>query len=453
MDASISFVFENQSRFIEELIEFCKIPSVSAKSDHRSDCRRAAQFVLDQLTGVGLEASLEETPGNPIVLGKYTRGEHAPTLLIYGHYDVQPEEPLDLWHSSPFEPVVREGDLIARGASDDKGQIFAHIKAVETLLKTKGEIPVNIVFLIEGEEETASANLGGFIAANRERLKADVAVISDSSQYGPGMPAICYGLRGICSEEIRVEGAKQDLHSGSHGGAVPSPCNILCEIIAQLKDAKGRVAIPGFYDGVLPLEKWEREAFASLPWDDEQYRKDLGLPALCGEDGYSTIERKWGRPTLDVNGLFGGYMGEGSKTIIPAWAGAKITMRLVPNQDPETISRLFREYVAQLAPDAVKITFLDTHGGGPVLVPRDARFMNEAAQALRFGFGRDPVLIREGGSIPIVSTLNEQLGINTLLLGFGLPEDNAHGPNEKFNLKDFERGILTSMKLLHLCGQ
>lgn len=451
MSALLSYVQENQTRFINELIEFLKIPSVSAQSARRDACRKAAEFAAEKLRALGLKVSLEETPGNPVVLGYYTAGADRPTLLIYGHYDVQPEEPLHLWRSDPFDPVIQDGILYARGATDDKGQIYAHIKAVEALLKTEGKIPVNLVFLIEGEEEVASTNLEAFIAANRDRLKSDVAVISDSCQYGPDLPAICYGLRGICGEEIRIESAKHDLHSGSYGGAVPNPCNILCEIVAKLKDEKGRVTIPGFYDDVLPLAEWERKAFAALPWDDNKYQNDLELPGLTGEEGYTTIERKWGRPTLDINGVFGGYMGEGSKTIIPAWAGVKITMRLVPNQSTQKIDQLFRDYVKQITPDCVKVSFLPHHGGDPVLVPRDARFMEEAIEAMQYGFGREPYFVREGGSIPIVSTMKEELGVNTLLLGFGLPDDNAHAPNEKFCLKDYERGILASAKFMQLC--
>jgi len=376
-----------------------------------------------------------------------------PTVLIYGHYDVQPEEPLDLWTSPPFEPRIVNGNLYARGASDDKGQLYAHIKAMETLIRTEGKLPVNVTFLLEGEEEIASTHLEAFIEENREILRGDVAVISDSSQYGPGMPAICYGLRGICADEIRVQGANRDLHSGSYGGAVPNPCNVLCEIIAKLKDETGRIQIPGFYEDVLELEAWEREAFAALAGDDEDFRRQLGVAGLHGEEGYTTLERKWARPTLDVNGLFGGYSGEGAKTIIPAWAGAKITMRLVPNQQPDKIRHLFREYVRRVAPAYVTVSFVDHSGGGPVRIPRDAPFMNTAVQALEYGFGRKPVFIREGGSIPVVSTLERKLGLKTLLLGFGLPDDNAHAPDEKFSLADYERGILTSARFLQLCAK
>lgn len=453
MDPVKKYVQEQKDRFVKELAGFLRIPSVSAKSERREACRQAADFLLQELGRLGFSTSLHETPGHPIVTASRMDDPAQPTVLIYGHYDVQPEEPLDLWTSPPFEPRIVNGNLYARGASDDKGQLYAHIKAVETLIRTEGKLPVNVTFLLEGEEEIASTHLEAFIEENREILQGDVAVISDSSQYGPGMPAICYGLRGICADEIRVQGANRDLHSGSYGGAVPNPCNVLCEIIAKLKDETGRIQIPGFYEDVLELEAWEREAFAALAGDDEDFRRQLGVAGLHGEEGYTTLERKWARPTLDVNGLFGGYSGEGAKTIIPAWAGAKITMRLVPNQQPDKIRHLFREYVRRIAPACVTVSFVDHSGGGPVRIPRDAPFMNAAVQALEYGFGRKPVFIREGGSIPVVSTLERKLGLKTLLLGFGLPDDNAHAPDEKFSLADYERGILTSARFLQLCAK
>ncbi len=452
MNSIDDFIRNNRSRFIEELTAFLRIPSVSAQSERKEDCVKAARFLENQLNGLGFEVSVRSTPGHPVVLGHYDAGNDKPTVLIYGHYDVQPVEPLDLWNSSPFEPSIIDGTIYARGASDDKGQVFAHVKAVEAHLMTHGTLPVNVIFLIEGEEETASENLDEFIQANKAELKSDVAIVSDSAQYGPGVPAICYGLRGICAQEIRVDGAKQDLHSGSFGGAVPNPCNTLCEIIARLKDGDGRILIPGFYDDVLPLEAWEREAFAKLPWDDERFRDELGAAGLHGEKDYSTVERKWGRPTLDINGIFGGYSGEGAKTIIPAWAGVKITMRLVPNQTPQKIRELFREYIQKIAPDYVKTTVIDQGGGGPVLVPRDAEFMPQAVEAMKRGFGKEPVFIREGGSIPVVSTFKQELGLNTLLMGFGQPDDNCHAPNEKFSLDDYIKGIQTSAQFLGLCG-
>lgn len=453
MNSINDYIQNHRSRFVEELIEFLKIPSVSVKSEHKKDCLVAAQFVQQQLNRLGLEASIRPTPGHPVVLGRYTAGNDKPTVLIYGHYDVQPAEPLELWISPPFEPSIVDGNLIARGASDDKGQVFAHIKAIEACLKTNGSLPVNVVFMIEGEEENASEHLDEFIQENLNELKSDVAIVSDSCQFGPGTPAICYGLRGICAQEIRVYGAKQDLHSGSFGGSVPNPCNALCEIIAQLKDADGRVLIPGFYDDALPLEQWERDAFAQLPLDDNTFRENLGVAGLHGEIGYTSIERKWGRPTLDINGIFGGYSGEGAKTVIPSWAGAKITMRLVSNQTPKKIAKLFQDFIHQITPSYVKTTIIDQGGGGPVLVPRDSKFMPKAVEAMTIGFGKEPVFTREGGSIPVVSTFKRELGLDTLLLGFGLPDDNCHAPNEKFSLDDFIRGIRASACFLESCNK
>ncbi len=453
MNSIIQTIKKQHKNNIEDLIHFLKIPSVSAQKKHQSDCQAAAEFLMDHLKAMGLDATLHKTPGNPVITAKYHCGDQAPTILIYGHYDVQPAEPFELWKSPPFEPQIRKKNLYARGATDDKGQLMTHIKAVEAHLETNGHLPVNVIFLIEGEEEIASNTLENFINENRELLKSDIALISDSSQFGPDMPAICYGLRGICVEEIRVEGPGQDLHSGSFGGAVPNPLNELCTIVSKLKDDKGTILIPGFYDDVLPLEDWEREAFNQLPWDDESFCCELKLTGLSGENGFTTLERKWARPTLDLNGIYGGYQGEGAKTIIPAWGGAKISMRLVPDQSPQKISRLFREYINEIAPSYIRFHFAPTSGCGPVRFPRSAKFMQEAEKAIETGFGVKPVYIREGGSIPIVLTLKEELGLHTLLLGWGQPDDNPHSPNEKFSLKDFERGTISSACFLQLCGE
>ena len=453
MQVVIDYIKQNRQRFVDELIEWVKIPSISAQSSHKGDCERAAQFVLSQLNTMGFETKLCPTPGNPIVLGKHHKAPGKPTVLIYGHYDVQPEDPVELWQTPPFDPQVREGNLIARGATDNKGQCFAHIKAVESIIQTDGELPVNVTFLIEGEEEIHSKNLYDFILANKNELQCDVGVISDSSQFAAGAPAVTYGLRGIVGEEIRVTGPKQDLHSGVYGGAVANPCNVIADIIAKLKDDKGRVAIPGFYDDVLELEPWEREAFAKLPFNEQTLKNSVGVKALSGEQGYNSYEQRWARPTLDVNGIFGGYQGEGSKTIIPSWAGAKITMRMVPNQDPDKIHQQFVDYVKSITPPSVEVSIKGGGGCGAVMVPRDARFMDQAVDAVKRGFGVKPVFSREGGSIPIVLTLSEELGVHVLLVGFGLPDDNMHGPNEKFSLDDFVKGIKTSAWLLHLCGE
>ena len=320
-------------------------------------------------------------------------------------------------------------------------------------MRSEGSLPVNLIYLIEGEEEIASANLDHWIEENKAEIQCDACVISDTSQFAPGQPAICYGLRGICFQEIRLEAAQSDLHSGVFGGSVPNPANTLCEIIAQLKDESGRVRIPGFYDDVLPLEAWEREAFARLPFDDEAFRQAAGSPGLFGEAGYTTNERRWARPTLDINGIFGGYTGEGSKTIIPSWAGAKISMRLVPNQNAQVIADLFRRYVESITPSYVNLRFISGGGNGPVLTPRDARFMKEASLAFEQGFGAKPVMIREGGSIPVVLTLTRELEVPVILMGLGRPDDNLHAPNEKFNLDDFIHGVRTAAHFYTLCAQ
>jgi acetylornithine deacetylase/succinyl-diaminopimelate desuccinylase-like protein len=444
MESIKKYVEENHQTFLDELFDLLSIPSVSAKSENKPDCRKAAEFLVNQLSELGFDTILEETPGNPIIVAHYPIDESKPTVLIYGHYDVQPEEPLELWESEPFQPEIREENIYARGATDDKGQLFAHIKAVESIIRTEGELPINVTFLLEGEEEIASVNLTDYIKKNKDKLECDVVVISDSSQFGPDMPAITYGLRGISAVEIRIDGAKQDLHSGSYGGAVPNPCFVLCEIIAKLKDENGKITIPGFYDDVLDLEDWEREECKKLPHNDEQYRKNLDVAGLDGEKGFSTLERIWARPTLEINGIFGGYSGEGDKTIIPSWAGAKITMRLVPNQEPKKIAALFQNYIQKIAPDYVRLT-VEVHSGGfPVITPRDTKFMQQAVEAVKYGFGKEPLFIREGGSIPVVALMSQELKADTLLLGFGLPDDNAHAPNEKFSENDFQRGILTS---------
>lgn len=452
MDSVLQYLTKNQDRFLAELIEFLKIPSVSAKSEHKEDCIKAARFVCDELHKQGVDTKLCETLGNPVVYGKYHAGDDKPTILIYGHYDVQPPEPLELWNSKPFEPEIRDGKLYARGATDNKGQIYTHIKALEALKNTIG-IPVNLIYLIEGEEEIATHTLEDFIRDHKDELKCDVALISDTSQYRKGIPCICYGLRGIHAVEIKVESAKSDLHSGQFGGTIANPLEVMCQIIAKMKDEHGKIQIPGFYDDVIPLEDWEREALGQLPWDDANYQNDLGVPQLFGEEGYTTIERKGARPTFEMNGIFGGYDGEGSKTVLPSWAGAKITMRLVANQTSEKIGKLFEDYVKQIAPASVKVTVNSQGGGNPVFIPKDSPYMQPALEALRKGFKAEPVFTREGGSIPVVSALSEILDVDAMLLGFGLPDDNLHAPNEKFDLDCFHNGIETGAWFLTLLGQ
>ncbi len=449
-----AYLESHRGDFEEQLKALIRIPSVSAQPDHDADTRRAAEFVRDDLRGMGVEADLIEFPkGHPIVYGERRDAPGKPTLLIYGHYDVQPPEPLEPWHSPPFEPTVRDGNLYARGATDDKGQMFTHLKAAEAWLKTAGKLPVNVKFLIEGEEEVGGKNLEEYVAANRDKLACDYAVISDTSQFAPGMPAVTYGLKGLAYFELRVQGADRDLHSGTYGGAVQNPLNALAVILASMKGPDGRIQIEGFYDAVRPLEQWERDEFAKLPFSESSFQSDLKVPSLFGEMGYTTLERKWARPTFDVNGLWGGYSGPGPKTVLPCKAGAKFSFRLVPDQDHKAIAALVRRHVEKHCPPGVTWELEEMHGAPAVLVEvKGSPGVEAAAKAVEAGFGRPPVFIREGGSIPVVGLLKTNLGVDTLLLGWGQNDDNLHGPNEKFSLADFHRGIKASAHLLAELG-
>lgn len=441
-----------KKKAVEDLVEILKIPSVSADPARKSDVRKAAEWLAAKMNAAGVKTEIKATAGNPIVYGESPGPKGAPTILIYGHYDVQPPDPLDEWESPPFEPVVKGGKVYARGSSDDKGQLLTHVRAIEAWLAEAKSLPITVKVILEGEEEISSINLPAFLRENREMLKCDVVVVSDTSQFAPGMPAITYGLKGIAYAEVRVQGPSADLHSGSFGGSVANPANVLAKMIAEMHDEKGRVAIPGFYDDVKPLEDWERKEYARLPFDDEEYKKITGVPALWGEEGYTTTERRWARPTLDVNGIWGGYQGEGGKTIIPARAGAKISMRLVPNQDPEKIAKLFAEHVRKAAPPSVRVEVIPMHGGKPFLIDPKLPMFEKAALAIEKGFGKKPVFIREGGSIPITQTFKEVLGADTLLLGWGQNDDRTHSPNERFDLEDFHRGTLASAHLIGLLG-
>ena len=435
---------KGENRYLEELKEFVRIPSISAdpeKVDKMIDC---ANWVKGQLDNMGMEnTEIIETKGHSSVYGEWCKAEGKPTILIYGHYDVQPVDPVDLWDSPPFEPTVKNGGLYGRGTVDDKGQILLHMKAVEAHLRAEGKLPINIKFLVEGEEEVGSVNLVPLIKENLEKLKADLILISDSSMFAKGMPSICYGLRGISYFELKVKGTKGDLHSGSFGGAVINPANALARIIAKLKDENGRILIPGIYDDVLPLTDEERRVFADLPHDDEKYREMLGAPELFGEEGYSTLERVWARPSLDVNGIISGYTGEGAKTVIPARASAKISLRLVPNQTPDRVEELFRKYIEEIAPPSVEIEIEMLHGGMPYISPIDNPIFDSVREALKKGFKADTVAIREGGSIPIVTDFTELLKSPVILIGFGLPDENAHAPNEWIDLENYQKGILS----------
>jgi acetylornithine deacetylase/succinyl-diaminopimelate desuccinylase-like protein len=387
---------------------------------------------------------LIETPGNPVVYGDWLHAAGAPTILFYGHYDVQPVDPLNLWDSPPFEATIRDGEIYARGSADDKGQVFMHFKAIEAHLKQNGRLPVNMKIILEGEEEVGSANLDDFVKGHKDDLKADVVVISDSPMFDRGIPSICYGLRGLVYFQIDLRGTKSDLHSGSFGGAVANPAYVLATVLAQMKDRGGRVKIPGFYDEVRPLRDEEREQWKRLPFNERRYAKELGAPKLFGESGYSTLERVWARPTFEVNGVLSGFTGEGAKTVIPAVAMAKVSMRLVPDQSPDKIAELFEAYVKKVTPKTVELKVTRMHGGKPWMTEFDNKYVQAAGRAIERGFGKAPVFNREGGSIPVVATFQEILGLPSVLFGVGLPDENAHAPNEKLDLNNFHGGIIAS---------
>lgn len=442
MMAVKSYLERERDNHLAHLVEFLRIPSISALSQHRQDMRRAAEWLVGYMQRIGLEkARIIETGGHPLVYGEYIKNPNAPTALIYGHYDVQPVDPEHLWHTPPFEPVVRDGAIYARGASDDKGQVFMHLRAIEALLSVRETLPVNVRFLIEGEEEVGSMHLGPFIESAND-LQADVIVISDTSMPAAGLPAICYSLRGIAVLEFTVRGAKTDLHSGLFGGAVPNPLHEIARLVASLHDEDGRVNVPGFYDKVVPLSPEEREKLNAVPHDDEAYRQSLGLPGLFGEAGYTTVERIGARPTLEVNGMWGGFQGEGSKTVIPAEAHAKITCRLVPDQDPDEIGKLVAQALRERASSAVTLEITHGHGGAAWMCSPDHPSIQAGMAALEKAFGVEPALVRMGGSIPVVETLDRVLGVPIVLLGFALPTDQVHAPNEHFSLENFEKGTL-----------
>lgn len=438
------YLTSHRGQFEDDLCELLRIASVSADRKHAADCRAAADWVTAHLSRLGLQAELLETAGHPIVYAESPPVPGAPTVLVYGHYDVQPADPLDQWTTPPFEPTVRDGNLYARGATDDKGQLLTHVHSAQAWLAQTGRLPVQLKFLIEGEEEVGSENLNRLLETAAEKLACDVVVISDSSQFGPDLPAITYGLRGIAYFELRLQGPLHDLHSGSFGGGVTNPANALARLLAALVDEQGRIQIPGFYDDVVPLTDRERSQFAALPFDEQAFQTRLGVSGLTGEAGYTTLERRWARPTCDINGLWGGYQGEGGKTVLPATAGAKFSFRLVPRQDPHRVAASLREMLTQLCPPGIRLELIEMHGAPGVVASLDSPYMQAATRAIEQGFGRPPVLIREGGSIPIVTAFYERLGADSLLLGWGLDDDNAHGPNEKFSLADFHRGIRAS---------
>ena len=445
------FIDANIATFQDELFDLLRIPSVSTDSRHREDVRMAAAFLIGQLQEIGLDqVTLHETPGHPIITAEKIVDEKKPTVLIYGHYDVQPSDPDDLWKTPPFEPTVIDGRVYARGASDDKGQSYTHLKAVQAYLHSDTELPVNVKFILEGEEEIGSPNLVPFIKENKELLSCDMVLISDTAMFGEDQPSITYGLRGLAYMEVYVTGPNRDLHSGIYGGAVENPANVLCEIISKLKNDEGVVQVEGFYDDVVPLTPEMRDAYSILPFDEEEYKQSLELKALHGEKDYSALERASARPTLDVNGLWSGYQGEGAKTVLPAKAGAKVSMRLVPDQDPNQIAELFAKHVKSIAPPTVEVEVKAHHGGWPVVIDLNYYGLKAAAEAFRQIYNKEVLFTREGGSIPIVADFKKVLGVNSILMGFGITRDALHSPNESFSLKDFHRGIKTSAKFLEV---
>jgi acetylornithine deacetylase/succinyl-diaminopimelate desuccinylase-like protein len=436
------YLDDNDRRFHDELFDFLRIPSVSARSEYDADMQRTAQWVSDNLRAAGLTTEIMPTPGHPVVLGEWRNAPAgAPTVLIYGHYDVQPAEPLELWTTPPFEPTIRNGRIYARGSVDDKGQLFAHMKALEAHLKTRGKLPVNIIVLAEGEEEVGSDNLEAFVKEHAKRLACDYCVISDSSMFAPGLPSILSSLRGLAYFQIDLEGPTSDLHSGSYGGAVVNPAMALARILATFFDDDGRIAIPGFYDKVREWDPKIRAQIKALPFDEANFKTEVGAPALGGEAGYSTLERLWSRPTCEINGLLSGYTAEGSKTVLPSKAMAKVSCRLVADQSPAEIEKLMRAHIARVAPAGVKVTIQMLHGGQPWSAELEGPLYDAAKRALNAAFGRDPVIIGEGGSIPVVSDLQRVLGAPVLLVGFGLPGENAHAPDEWFADENFTKGM------------
>lgn len=436
------YIDSKRDQHLDELKEFLRIPSVSTKSEHKKDIERAAQWVAEKLRTAGLEnVELSPTKMHPVVYGESLRAPGKPTVLFYGHYDVQPAEPLELWTSPAFEPTVRDGNLFGRGTADDKGQVHIHLKALEALKNATGSLPINIKVIVEGEEEVGSVNLWGFMTKNHARLKSDALIVSDTAMLGKGVPSITYGLRGLNYYQVEITGPSQDLHSGVFGGAVPNPLTILSEMIAKLHDKNFRVTVPGFYKDVAELSRAERKALNGLPWKEKDFRKTVGASQLCGEKGYSIVEQLWTRPTMEVNGMWGGYIGEGAKTVIPSKAYAKLSTRLVPNQNPAKIAKLVERHIRSLLPKSVKCKFEVLSTGKPWVAPYSHPIFQKALHSLERGFGKKAVFIREGGSIPFVTQMHDTFKVPCVLLGFGLPDENAHAPDEHISLENYFGGI------------
>ena len=443
MDMVVKLINSNAQFYVDEMIELLKIPSISADSSMNAETRRAGVWIADKLNEIGIDnVELIETGGHPVVYGDWLHAEGKPTILVYGHYDVQPVDPLELWDSPPFEPAIRNGNVYGRGTSDDKSQLLTHVFALGALLKENGELPVNVKFFIEGEEEAGSEHTGPFVVNNKELLACDAVVISDTAWYSATMPTIVYALRGLCYMEFIVKGPNRDLHSGRYGGMIQNPLNAVGKIIDMLQDENGVIQIPGFYDDVVPATAAERAEFAAVDDPDEGLKEDLSIPAIWGEKSYTSLERNWIRPSLDVNGIWGGFAGEGAKTVIASHGGFKVSCRLVANQDPEKIARLMAAFVEAQCPPGVTVETVYHHGGEPVLVPTDNFYMRATVVAFEKVFGKKPGLVREGASIPITATFYEELKAPPVLVGYGLPDDNIHSPNEKMSLDNFQKGIL-----------
>lgn len=452
MQDVLNYFKQNHDRFIEELKTFLAIPSISTSDESKGDIAKAAFFVEEQLKSSGMQSVRQcPTKGNPIVYGEWLGAKGKPTVLIYGHYDVQPAEPLELWHTPPFEPTIRDGKIFARGSADDKGQVFIHLKAIEGFMRTHGSLPLNVKFCIEGEEEVGSTNLASFVADNKAMLACDAVLVSDTHMMGVKQPSVTYGLRGLTYLEVTVTSAAGDMHSGTFGGAIANPIQVLAEILTKCKDPKtGKIKIPGFYDDVVPLTKAERSELSKLPHNDKKYLKEIGAKKTFGEKGYTTVERTGCRPTFEINGIWGGYTSPGVKTVLPAKAAAKVSMRLVANQSPDKIAKLFKKHIAKVAPDTAKVEVkLYDNNGHPALTPIDSDGMRAAAAAIKKVYKKAPYYTREGGSIPVVADFQHLLGVEAVLLGFGLPDDNLHAPNEKFDIIQFENGMETVAHFFH----
>jgi acetylornithine deacetylase/succinyl-diaminopimelate desuccinylase-like protein len=456
---AVGFAKDNGARFVEELKALLRVPSISTTPERKGDVRRAAEFVADGLRTAGMEnvrlieTSTANREGHPLVYADWLHAPGKPTVLCYGHYDVQPPDPLDEWKSPPFEPEERDGNLYARGAVDDKGQMWMHVKAFESLLKAEGKLPVNIRVIVEGEEEVGGEGIAAFVREHGDVLKADAALVSDTEMFAPELPTLCVGLRGMIYTELEVRGAATDLHSGMYGGAAPNPFVALAQIIAKLKDESGHIAIPGFYDGIEEPTSDELKAWKSLPFDEEHYRRtEVGSTELTGEPGFSVLERTWSRPTMDVHGMPGGFTGAGAKTVIPAKALAKVSFRLVPGMTPDATFAKYKGFVEKICPKGAQVSVRMIHSGEPIVVSTDNDYIRAAKAAMGEVFGRETVFVRGGGSIPIVGDFVRELGIPTVMMGFGLPDDNLHAPNEKFHLANFHRGIESIVRFFGLVG-